>query len=173
MLRTTLLRLPNIMLILRRSSRLPVSRQARNSSSNSTSSAIRNARAQISELALRLLLLALSILLLASTLQVLSSQLAHTPTTAHKLQLKQQAANINTEKEHTSEPISPPTASFADPTVWFQLPSVRFGSSLVTAPDEEADKFPILAVACEASFSRSALDFLASPAFWSAVLPVR
>jgi hypothetical protein len=53
----------------------------------------------------------------------------------------------------TSEPTSPPTADLALPIVWFQLPSVRLGSSLVTAPEEEAEKFPIFAVACEASFS--------------------
>jgi hypothetical protein len=70
-------------------------------------------------------------------------------------------------KEHTSEPTRLPTVSFADPMVWFQEPSERFGSSLVIAPEEDAEKLPIFAVAWEASFSRSALDFLASPAFYS------
>lgn len=36
----------------------------------------------------------------------------------------------------------------------------------MTAPEEEAVKFPIFAVACEASCSSSPLDFLASPSFW-------
>ena len=39
----------------------------------------------------------------------------------------------------TSEPTNPPTADFADPMVWFQLPSERLGSSFVIAPEEEAE----------------------------------
>lgn len=36
----------------------------------------------------------------------------------------------------------------------------------MTAPEEEAEKPPSVAPACEASFSRDALSFLASPAFY-------
>lgn len=66
---------------------------------------------------------------------------------------------------NTSEPTSPPMASLAEPIVWFQDPSWRLGSSFVVAPEEEAEKPGTLALAWLASFSSSALLFLASPAF--------
>ena len=71
----------------------------------------------------------------------------------------------------TSEPTRPPVNSLADPTVWFQLPAARSGSSAVTAPDEEAVTPGSLTVACEASYSAWAFCLLASPWVCSPVLP--
>lgn len=67
--------------------------------------------------------------------------------------------------EHTSLPIRPPMASLPEPIVWFQLPSERLGSFLVTAPEEEAEKPPTETPAWDTSCSSSAFSFFASPAF--------
>lgn len=63
----------------------------------------------------------------------------------------------------TSEPTNPPTVSLADPTVWLYEPAVRFESSLVTAPEDDAVKPGILTVACDASYSASAFCCFTSP----------
>lgn len=68
--------------------------------------------------------------------------------------------------KYTSEPTRLPTVSLALPTVWFHAPSCLAGSSLVTAPEEEAEMPGALRVAWERSSSTAALSFFASPAFY-------
>lgn len=62
--------------------------------------------------------------------------------------------------------------SLAEPMVWFQLPDWRSGSSLVTAPEDEAVKPGPLSVAWDASYSAWPLFCLAWPSASSPELPV-
>ena len=71
MFRTPLLRLPNIMLLLRPQLRIPIPRHARHRPPNRTRNPIRDPTPIITQLALRLLRLALRVLLPALLLQVL------------------------------------------------------------------------------------------------------
>lgn len=67
--------------------------------------------------------------------------------------------------------MTPPRASFAEPTVWFHEPVARLGSSLAT-PEAETVAPGSLTAAWEASCSVEALSCLASPSTLSLVLPV-
>jgi hypothetical protein len=161
----TLLSLADIMLLLSLQLCVTVTGKTCNGTLDGTSCTISDARAEVVELTLSLLGLAFGVLLGTRSLEVLSLQILALVYTKEVCIAIWREGNKLRGKEHTSEPTSPPRASFALPMVWFHEPSVRFGSSFVMAPDEEAEKLPILAVAWEASFSNSALDFLASPAF--------
>lgn len=71
MLRTTLLRLSNIMLLLCLQLRISITRDTSNSSTNNTRDAVRDARAKIGELPLSFLPLAFGILLCTSSFETL------------------------------------------------------------------------------------------------------
>ena len=62
MLRTPLLRLPNIMLLLRLQLSLPIPRDPRNSTSNRTRDTVSDTRAQVGELAFGFLAFAFGVL---------------------------------------------------------------------------------------------------------------
>lgn len=159
-LRAPLLRLPHIMLLLRLPLRLAIARESRNRTTHRTGCTVRDAGAEIVQLARSFLLLALGVLLLALALEVLFYVSCWS--------LWCGLGGIR--GISTSLPTNPPTASFALPTVWFQLPSLRFGSFFVTAPEEEAEKPAAEMPAWEASCSSSAFFCFASPAFWGWVL---
>jgi len=65
-----------------------------------------------------------------------------------------------------SAPSSPPSASFPEPMLWFQLPSERFGSSAATPPEGEKARGPTLPTEWEASFSEAAADLVAAAVDW-------
>jgi hypothetical protein len=98
-----LLRLSNIMLILRLLRRISITRKTSNSTSYRASDTVRNPRAEIVELALGFLGFALGVLFLACALPIL---LHHC-----------QYWSISGEGRRTSEPTSPPMASLAEPMV--------------------------------------------------------
>lgn len=116
MLRPSLLRLSLVVLLLVLGLLGLVTGQAGDGGTNSTSGAVCQARRQVAELALGLLLLTSQVLLATGLLQALDPSM--------NVSAPQRR---NKEMMHTSWPNRPPTVSFAEPSVWFHEPAARSG----------------------------------------------
>jgi len=125
------------MLFLRPKLRISITRNTGYSTSKCSLGTVRDTGTKVVQLSFGFLFLTCGVLLTAGLFETLDEQVSMN-VLFEKILGRGDGVGWK-RRERTSEPIKPPNASFPDPIVWAQLPSVRLGSSFVMAPDEEAE----------------------------------